>query len=329
MLKKTAYYLILFILQMGSLGLLSSCGQKQFLADLTATATTIKSGDILVLSGGIVARTVTPFPLHQIAAFNSDGTYKSVLRAASATELFMGMSFGTNPQDLLFTVDTTDRVDKLNIYSPSVVSNHIIDGTNLTGATLRTLATLSDGGTVVAESTTSIEKYDSTGNRIAVNFPLTLTLNIMKLRKISGGRFAAITNGGVPDSPRIYNNNGTLATTISMAALACTTNCDPSDILELSDGRFLVATQAAALHSIQLYSSSFAYIGVFFIDTTILQNISALAQAPDGSVIACNTNFNSCEKLQIVGSTGVRVGSRAFIDSASLMRQPTDVLVVP
>jgi hypothetical protein len=242
--------------------------------------------------------------------------------------MLMGMAFAKNNQDLLYTVDTTDRVEKFNVYLPNIVSNHIIDGTNLTGTTLRTLAGLSDGGTVIAESTTSIEKYDSAGNRITTNFPLTLTANIMKLRKISGGRFAAITTGGAPDSPRIYTDAGVLSTTISLG-LACTTNCDPSDILELSDGRFLVATQIASQNSIELYSSSFAYIGQFFKDGTILQNISALAQMADGNVLACSTTFNTCEKIQIVGNTGVRVGSRAFIDAASVMRQPTDLLVVP
>ncbi len=308
---------------------LSSCGQNKFLSDVLKSTDGVTSGDILILSGGTVARTVTPFPLHQISDFYSDGTFKSVIRSVSSTELMMGMAFGTTPDDLFYTVDTTDRVEKLKLSAPSNISNQIID-VNLSGTTLRTIATLSDSGTVTAESTSVIEKYDGSNPpvRVTTNFPITLTANIMKLRKISGGRFAAITTGGAPDSPRIYNNNGTLATTISLS-LSCTTNCDPSDILELSDGRFLVSVQAAALNSIELYSANFTYIGQFFRDTTILQNISAMAQMNDGSVLACSTTFNTCEKLQIVGSAGVRVGSRAYIDAASVMRQPTDVLVVP
>lgn len=309
---------------------LAGCGQKKFLTEVLNSTTGITSGDILVLSGGTVSRSTSPFPLHQISDFYSDGTFKSVVRSVSSTELMMGMALGANPNELLYTVDTTDRVEKLQIGLPTAVGNHIIDA-NLSGTSLRAIATLSDNGTVVAESTTVIEKYDGSNPpvRVTTNFPITLTANIMKLRRISGGRFAAVTTGGTPDSPRIYNNDGTLATTVSLAGLACTTNCDPSDILELSDGRFLVAVQAAALNSIEMYSSNFVYIGQFFRDTTILQGISALAQAHDGNVIACNTSFNTCEKLQITGNTGVRVGSRAFIDAASVMRQPTDVLVAP
>ncbi len=309
------------------LQLASGCGQKQFLADVFALDLLLKSGDVLVLSGGTVARTSTPYPLHQISAFSSDGTFKSVLREASSTQFLMGMAFNSDPSELLFTVDTTDRVDKLNIYSPSVPSYHLID-VNLSGNTMRAIAALSDGGTIVAESTTSIEKFDSSTTRVTTNFPIVLTANIMKLRKISGGRFAAITTGGSPDSPRIYNNDGTLATTVTLG-LSCTTNCDPSDILELSDGRFLISVQNAALNSIELYTSSFVRVGQFYRDTTVLQGISALAQAADGSVIACSTFFNTCEKLQVVGDTGVRVGSRALIDNSTVMRQPTDILVVP
>ncbi|MBS1963469.1 MAG: hypothetical protein JST04_14735 [Bdellovibrionales bacterium] len=311
--------------------LLPACGQKKFLSDVLRSTVGATSGDVLVLSGGTVARTATPFPLHQIADFYSDGTFKSVLRSVSSTEFMMGMSFDfSNPDRLLYTVDTTDRVERLSLSSPTIYGNRIIDA-NLSGNTMRALASLSDGGTVVAESTTSIEKYDGSDPavRVTTNFPITLTANIMKLRKISGDRFVAVTTGGTPDSPRVYTNSGVLSTTISLAATSCTTNCDPSDVLELSDGRFLVSTTNASGNAIELFSSSFAYVGQFFKDTTVLQGISALAQMGDGSIVACSTTFNTCEKIQIVGNTGVRVGSHAFIDAASVMRQPTDVLVVP
>lgn len=310
---------------------LTGCGQKKFLSDVLRSTVGATSGDVLVLSGGSVARTASPYPLHQIADFYSDGTFKSVLRSVSSTEYMMGMALDfANPDRLLYTVDTTDRVEWMDLAAPTLYGNRIIDA-NLSGNTLRTMASLSDGGMVVAESTTVIEKYDESSPpvRVTTNFPITLTANIMKLRKISGNRFVAVTTGGTPDSPRVYTNAGVLSTTISLASTSCTNNCDPSDVLELSDGRFLVATTNVNGNSIELFSSSFTYVGRFFKDTTVLQGISALAQMADGAVIACSTVFNTCEKIQIVGNTGVRVGSQAFIDDASVMRQPTDVLVVP
>jgi hypothetical protein len=239
----------------------------------------------------------------------------------------MAAAMSPDLSNILYAVDTTDRVERVKVSDTTNYGNYLIDA-QLGGTTLRALASLSDGGTIVAESTTVIEKYDSTGTRVTTNFPITLTANIMKLRKISGDRFVAITTGGAPDSPRVYSNAGTLQTTVTLG-LSCGTNCDPSDILELSDGRFVVAVQAAALHSLELYSSSFTYIGQLYRNTSLLQTISSIAQASDGDVIACSTGFNTCEKIQIVGSTGVRVGTTAFIDSASIMRQPTDVLVIP
>ncbi len=310
--------------------LLAGCGEAQFLSDVLRSTSGANSGDILIVSGGTVARTVAPYPLHRVSVFYSDGTYKAPLRIAGTIELFMGMALASNGLEVLLTVDSTDRVERVNLDAPSIYGNHIIDTAQLSGTTLRTVATLSDGGTIVAESPTIIEKYDSSSPpaRVTTNFPITLTGNIMKLRKISGDRFVALTTGGNPDSPRVYNNNGTLAGTIALG-LPCGNNCDPTDIVELPDGRFLVSVQIAAQNSIEIYNSSFVRIQQFYRDLTVLQAISAMALTPDGNVLACSSSFNTCEKIQVVGNSGVRMGSSAFIDDVSVMRQPTDILVVP
>ncbi len=305
-----------------------ACGDKAFLEDaITAQRIFIESGDIIVLSGGTVARTATPFPLHQIHIYASDGSYKGMIHNANSSSFLMGMDFSSDLSKLLFTVDGTDRIDSIDLSEQSTPANHLIDGTNLTGTTLRTMAVLSDGGTVVAESTTSFEKYDSSGTRVTTNFPITVTANTMKVRAISGGRFALVFTGGA-DSVSIRNNNGTAVTTIT-SGLGCTTNCDPSDILELPDGRFIVSYQNASNHSLQLYNSSFTRIGTLYQDTAVLQGISALALHSSGDILACSTTFNICERLTISGSNATRVGSSAFLGDAGKIRQPTDILVVP
>ncbi len=320
--------IILNVIGMISLGVLFGCGDKAFLEDaITAQRIFIESGDIIILSGGSVARTATPFPLHQIHVFSSNGAYKGILHNANSSSFLMGMDFSFDLTKLLFTVDGTDRVDSIDLEEQTTPSNHLIDGTNLTGATLRTMAVLSDGGTVVAESTTSYEKYDSSGTRITTNFPITVTANTMKVRAISGGRFALVFTGGT-DSVSIRTNAGVVSTSIS-SGLACATNCDPSDILELPDGRFVVAYQNATNQSLQIYDSSFTRIGALFADTTVLQSISALALHSSGDILACSTSFNTCERLAISGNTATRVGSAAFIGDAGKIRQPTDILVVP
>lgn len=322
------FLIILNTFSILSLVFLSACGDKVFLEDaVSAQRILLESGDIIVLSGGTVARTATPFPLHQIHAYSSEGQYKGRLISADSASFLMGMDFNFDLSKLIFTVDGSDRIESLDLANQGSPNIHLIDGTNLTGATLRTVATLSDGGTVVAESTTSFEKYDSTGTRVTTNFPITVTANTMKVRAISGNRFALVYTGG-NDSVSIRNNNGTAVTTIA-SGIACGTNCDPSDILELPDGRFLVSYQIAAHQTIQLYNSSFGYVGELFRDTTVLQGISALARLSNGDILACNTTFNTCERLRISGNTATRVGTTAFIDDASKIRQPTDVLVVP
>ncbi len=310
-----------------SFAALVSCGDKTFLEDAVSVAKVyIESGDILILSGGSVARTATPFPLHQIHAYASDGRYKGLINSANSTSFLMGMAFDLTGLNLIFTVDGSDRVDQVNIYDQNSPTNYILDS-NLTGATLRAVAVLSDGGTVVAESTTSIEKYDSSGVRVTTNFPITVTANVMKVRSISGGRFVIVNTGG-NDSPSIRNNNGTSIGTVTMG-LACGTNCDPSDILELPDGRFIISYQIAASQSLELYSSTFVRVGTLFLDTSVLQGISAMTLLDDGTILACSTTFNLCEKLLISGNTATRVGTTPFIDDVGKIRQPTDVVVVP
>jgi hypothetical protein len=323
--SSTLRLIALLVLHLG----LSSCGQNMFFADAINPLLELRSGDILVVAGGTVAQTATPFPLHQIVAFTSDGLFKKVIhRRTTPTEMLMGATMHNDGNRLLFTVDTSDFVAQLDITQPTLVSNHLLDSTNLTGATLRSVAQLSDDSTIVVESTTVIEKYSSSGSRVTTNFPITLTANVMHVKKISGNRFAAVFTGG-DDRVRIYNNDGTLAATITNTGLACGTNCDPNDIVELSDGRFVIAFSAAAIQGLEIYSSSFVRIGTFYRNSAVLPLPYTVTETHDGSVLSCSSTFNTCEKFQVVGSTGVRIGSSAFIGDTSLIRQPTDVVVIP
>jgi hypothetical protein len=149
---------------------------------------------------------------------------------------------------------------------------------------------------------------------------------VTKVRRISGDRFVIMTTGGTPDSPRVYSNAGVLQTTITMN-LSCGASCDPVEILELTDGRFLISN--AVNQSLELYSADFVRIGTFYRNLSVLQYVYGMTQMADGSVLACAYVLSTCEKLQIVGDVGVRVGSKAFIDQAARMRVPYDVLVVP
>ncbi len=321
--NKKRFYFLLCLHILCAVG----CGQFKFTKDTLEGSRSIKAGDLVVLSGGTAARNATPFPLHQAVIFSEEGSLKSLFKVAGPSEFLMGMALSFDLTSLLVSVDGVDRIERIRLNDSANIGNHIVDA-NLNGTTLRTVASLSDGGTIVAESTTVIEKYDANGLRVSTGFPITLTANIMKVRKISGNRFVALTTGGTPDSPRVYSNAGALISTPALG-LSCTTNCDPSDILELSDGRFVISIQAGALNSLELYSSSFSYIGQLYRDTNVLQGISALAQHPSGDVIACSTAFNTCERIRITGNIGSRVGSSAFIGDVSLIRQPTDVLVIP
>lgn len=287
--------------------------------------TYFQSGDIIIVSGGTVARTASPYPLHTITQWSSTGAFiRTLASAVGTTTYFYAADLDANSTSLYYTIDTVDRIEKINI-STLVATTHILDAA-LTGTTIRGVAVLSDGSVLAAESTTSIEKFDANLARVSVNFPIVVGATIQSIKRISGNRFVVITTGN-SDYPRVYNNDGTLVT--NLTGLTCTTNCDPSDIVELSDGRFVVSYQNATYQSLELFDSSFAHVGQLYKDTDILRNPGAMSLLANGNIIACSTLYNVCEEISVSGSTGTRVGTSALIGDPSLMRQPTSVLVIP
>jgi hypothetical protein len=306
-----------------------SCGDGVFLDEALelppAVTGYFESGDIIIVSGGSVARTATPYPLHTITQWSSGGEFKRTLSTSPSTaSYYYGVDFAPDGTNLFFTIENVDRVDKVNT-SDLVVTTHVLD-VNLSGTTMRAIAALSDGGVVVAESTTSIEKFDVNQARVATNFPIVVGATITQIKRISGDRFAVMATGN-PDYPRIYNNDGTAVTTLT--GLGCTTNCDPYDIVELADGRFVVSVQNTGYHSLELFDSNFNYIGEFYKDSSVLLFPGAMDLLANGDIVVCSTILNTCEQITVSGDTGSRVGTKALIGDASLMRQPVSIRVVP
>lgn len=310
----------------------SGCGTKVNLDDAlkpgqTSTAR-VQSGDILVLSGGIVASTATPFPLHQIVAYDSLGNFKSVIYRPTSGSFIYGMALSLDSKSLFISVDTVDRIERLYLDSFLNVP-YILDATNLTGATMRSVEILSDGSILAAESTTSIEKYNSALTRVTTNFPNTVVNTITSIRRISNDRFIASGTLGT-DNPRVYNNAGVLQVTVpASGSTGCAANCDPADMMELADGRYVALHQVAAAPAIELFNSTFGYVGRAYNNPNVLRTPSTVAQRANGNLIVCDTTYNTCEEFVFTGTTLVRVGTSALISDPANMRQPLKVIVVP
>lgn len=301
---------------------LSSCGDQEHFEGIFTESAALSQGDIIVISGGTVASNTTPFPLHKASLFNSSGVFKRFLYEAPTSSFLYGGSIDQITGDFLVGVENIDRVDKIDPVTYEQTS-FIIDP-NLSGITIRSVESLSDGSVLIAESPTVIEKYSANGVRSGAPFPLTLPTSINSLKRISGGRWI-VTFTTNPDSPRIYSNAGVLLSTFPITS-PCTNNCDPYDVVELADGRFVVNSRVT--NALYLYSSNLTYVGVLYLNTNILQGPSSMAKLSDNNILVCNTTFNTCEKLLITGNTATRVGNRAFIDNVSVMRQPTALMVV-
>lgn len=282
-----------------------------------------ESGDLIIISGGTVAATATPFPLHKIALFSSTGKFKRFLyEATTAAQYLYGGDLDPATFELIFTTENVDRLQRIDLASNTLLPD--VNDTNLNGTTMRAMAILSSGDRLVAESTTVLEKFTAAGVRATAPFPITIPTAINTVRAISGGRFV-VTFTTNPDQPRVYTEAGVLQGTFANSA--CTTNCDPFDVLELDDGRFVISARVP--NALYLYNADRSYVGVLYSNTTLMQGPSALAQLPNGNILACNTTFNTCEQLAISGNSATRVGSKAYIDNASAMRQPMKVIVVP
>ncbi len=325
-LKKSRVRFVASLLSLGIL--LSSCGDDTFLDEALRVDEAFRyfnSGDVIIVSGGAVATTTAPYPLHMITQWSKDGEYIRTLAETTAAATYL-YATDINPEatSIFYSVENADRIERIDM-STLITTTHIIDP-QLTGTTVRGVASLSDGGTVVAESTTIVEKFDANQVRVTTNFPITVTATIQHLKRISGDRFVLLFNGGV-DNPRVYSNEGVLLH--SIAGPACAANCDPNDIVELPDGRFVVSYNIASLNSLEIFDSSFNHLGQLLRNTTILPTPGALAVLENGDVLACTTVLNTCERIAIDGITGSRVGTSAFIGDASRIRQPTSVQVVP
>jgi hypothetical protein len=249
--------------------------------------------------------------------------FKRFLYEASATEFLYGGALDSITGDFLFVVDTIDRVDRIDTGSFNRYSV-ILDG-NLTGANLRAIESLSDGSMVIAESPTAIEKYSAAGVREGAPYPLTIPTGINAIKRISGNRYI-VTYTTNPDSPRVYTNAGVVSATFPITS-PCTNNCDPYDVVELPDGRFAVNSRVT--NGIYLYNAAFVYVGVLYLDTTVINQPSSMAVLNNRNLLVCNTNFNTCEELKITGNIATRVGTTALINNVTAVRQPMATMVIP
>jgi hypothetical protein len=313
-------YAILFILASG-------CNDQANLLVAAGGTSRVDSGDIIVVSGGSVNRTVSPFPIHSIAQFSRIGEFKRFLyESPTLTEYLWGADLDPITGDLVYGLENIDRLQRIDLESRQVLPD-ILDP-NLSGNTIRAVTVLSDGSRIVAESPTVLEKFSPSGVRATAPFPITIPSAINSLKRISGNRFAVSFTGN-PDMTRIYNNSGTLAGTFASATGFCTNNCDPYEVEELPDGRFLVTSRIANNGSILLYNANFSFVTRAYQDLNVLRTPSSIATLKNGNYIICCTTYNTCEEFSLSGNSLNRVGIQSLIANPSLVRQPTKVLVVP
>ena len=122
MMKLVSLISLLFLLSCNSENHFEAVTQEPAVSTPAPVADVI-SGDIIVVSGGTVAATVTPFPLHKVALFSSSGDFKRFLYEGKAGELLWGGAIDSITGDFLFTLDNIDRVDRVDLDSLQIFSS--------------------------------------------------------------------------------------------------------------------------------------------------------------------------------------------------------------
>ncbi len=296
-----------------------------------ATQTVYEAGDIILVAGGSVVRSTSPFPPHTIASFNpTTGALKEVLYTADSTELLWGAQITPDNQSLVFTVDGS--IDHIASLDPITLSKgvYLLDAT-MSGATVRSLALLPDDSWLIAEARNAIEKYDSNlANLTGSGFRLTTSMNyINRILPVSSDRFMVFQSAHTDDRPLLYSNSNASSATVINLGLTCANNCDIHDAVELPNGNFVFSVMNASYNSLILTNSSFVVQGQFFKDEIALPGPSTMKLLDASTILVCTFLSGVCEKVIVNGNTGSLATTGTFINHPVYSRNITDIVVVP
>jgi len=325
-----------FLFLFAFLLLLSSCGER-ILPTLgdgaeedTGLPTYFETGDIILVAGGDVNRSTSPYPSHKISSFDpSTGSLKEELYSADSTELLWGAHITSDQRALAFTIDgPTDYVATLD---PVSLGKGAMIITALSGATMRALVNIADGSWLVAEARNAIEKFNSSyANQTGNGFRMTSNLGyVNRIRAISGDRFMILQSQNGDDRPRVFNNANASSATVVNLGLSCGNNCDIHDVVELPDGRFVFSVMNSSYNSLLITNSSFVVQGELFKDEVNLPGPATMALIDTNNLLVCTYLNGNCEKITVSGNTGSISPISPFISHPIYSRNITDIVVVP
>lgn len=253
-----------------------------------------------------------------IVLLDPDGNFKTTLvdEPTSTTINFSGLNWDSVDKRLIFVYDSSivslEGVRSISPYNGRV--EEVINTVALTG-TMRSLARLTNGDYIIAESATVLEKFDSNLVRVGNPFMTTLVNANNDLNALSTGGFLSCSSS-TGSAIRTHTVTGTTVATASAtvptpsmgSAMACI------GAKERPDGTIAVS-YSGTNDGVRVYSADLSTIVWTYQNSTVLSNPGKLAVRSNGNVLVPDLTLHHIVELSSTGQF-VRIIQGAFVASA-------------
>lgn len=234
-----------------------------------------------------------------VVMYDIDGNFQRVLYDYNAEGSFPRALVPISPIEFFVSVDTVDHIDR---YSLTTGMSSFVENANLTGNIFGS-AKHADYGLFVIESN-FIEAFDLvTGERSgSPRVGTTLgacVLNVPRGATFNQQGYLVVVNTG-NDDINIYDVSNP-ANTLCVRANTTMGNLDPVAVLAHSDGFLYVATQGD--DRIYRFAGDGTGAGTtIFNDIATINNPTALAEMPDGTLLVASDGTNALVNIRTDGS---------------------------
>jgi hypothetical protein len=275
----------------------------------------IAPGDIIVANVGN----------DSIIWLGPDGRFKGNLYDVDtdANVLLAGLSWDSVGKKILFNYDhlTITALDKTIAIDPIDASiRTVVTNANLNGI-LPGAARLSGGDYIVAEGTTTIEKFSTGSVRVGAPFLTIATGNSVDLQPLNNGGFLNCVTG-TANTVRTYDSAGVVQATATSATPGVTLGAVASSgCVQLPNGNIAVA-YSGATDAVRIYDSTLTTVVGTFIDTSYLTTPGKVAGTPEGNVIVTDTAFNHIVEITQAGGFVRTLGG-------NVLATPTSIMIIP
>ncbi len=258
------------------------------------------------LSGNVIVSTTTT---DAVIMFDSSGNFLDLVYSPqSGAGQINGLSWNSNTEEVMISLDAADHIIAVNPLT-KVKRTAFIHG-QLNGA-IRGLVQLPVSQNFLVVESNCLERFDSSGNRIAGIWPFCAGLSVpQQLSPLASGGFVMCSTG--TDDLRVYDEDANLTKSVVVGS-------DPYGCTELSDGRFAIASRLN--DEVRIYSSDLLTLDLTFDNTTYITDSRGIAEASNGNILVTDVAYDYVAEIDTSGN---------FVKSFGgwILNDPYDIIVI-